>query len=53
MLVIGTGLTGLPELAKVLHDIPADVADRHPAFLGDVSDHLHQLLAPLLAQLRD
>src|SRR5918996_6278577 len=41
------------ELLEVVHDVPADVADGHAALLGQVLDHLDQLLAPLLRQLRD
>src|SRR6185312_11839344 len=53
VLIVRTGLSGLLELAQVVHDVAADVADRHPPLLGDVAHHLDQLLAPLLRELGD
>ena len=41
------------EVTQVLHHVPADVADRDLAVLGDAAHDLHQLLAPLLGQRRD
>ena len=32
---------------------PTEVAHRHPALLGLVPDHLHQVLAPLLGERRE
>src|SRR5579884_1705678 len=52
VLVVRAGLAGLFELAQVVHDVAADVADRDAALLGDVADDLDQLLATLLGQLR-
>src|SRR3954454_391650 len=51
-LVVLAGLAGVLELAQVVHDVAADVADRHAALLGDVADDLDELAAALLVELR-
>src|SRR5476651_2333825 len=51
--VVVTDLAVLDELLEVLHRVPADVANRHAALFGHAPDQLHELLAPLLCQLRD
>ena len=43
VLVVGAGLAGVLELAQVVHDVAADVADRDAALLGDVADDLDEL----------
>src|SRR5580693_136377 len=43
----------LLDAAKVVDLVPADVAHRDACFLGLAVDHLDQLLAPLLGELRD
>src|SRR4051812_597508 len=53
VLVVGARLAGVLELAQVVHDVAADVADRHAALLRDVADHLDQLAAALLVELGD
>ena len=51
VLVVGAGLAGVLELAQVVHDVAADVADRDPALLRDVADDLDELAAALLVEL--
>src|SRR5215211_1159683 len=53
VLVVGTGLARVAQLAQVVHGVAADVADRDLALLGQAAHHLHQLLAPLLGELGD
>src|SRR5215208_7483649 len=51
VLVVGARLAGVAQLAQVVHDLAADVADGDAALLGEVADHLDELAAALLGQL--
>ena len=53
VLVVGAGLARVLQLAQVVHDVAADVADRDAALLGDAAHDLDELLAPLLGELGD
>src|SRR3954463_5851654 len=53
MLVGPADVAVLLELAEVVHDVAADIAHRHASVLGDPAYDAHQVLAPLLGQLRD
>ena len=51
--VVGAGVSVLLELLQVVHGVAADVARGDAALLGHVPNLLHELLAPLLGELRD
>ena len=51
VLVVGAGLARLLQLAQVVHDVAADVADRDAALLDDVARDLDQLAPALLGEL--
>src|SRR4051794_14162969 len=52
-LLVLADLALLAQLAQVVHDVAADVADLDPALLRDVVRDLDELLAALLGQRRD
>src|SRR3954451_23620827 len=58
-LALGAALLVLPhvapraQLAQVVHDVAADIADLDAPLLGDVMEHLDHLLAALLGEGRD
>ena len=51
--VVGAGVAVLLELLQVVDRVAADVARGHAPLLGHVPHLLHELLAPLLGELRD
>src|SRR5688500_4469215 len=53
VLLVDAHLARTDELLQVMHDVAADVADGDAPLLGEVAHDLHELLAPLLGQLRD
>jgi hypothetical protein len=53
VLLVGTRLALLLQLAEVVHDVATDVPDRDAPLLGDPVDDLYQLLATLLGELRN
>src|SRR4051812_38235103 len=53
VLLVRAGLALLLQLAEVVHDVAADVPDRHAALLGDLVNDFDQLLAALLGELGD
>src|SRR3954454_960910 len=52
-LLVLADLALLAQLAQVVHDVAADVADLDAAVLGDVVRHLDELLAALLGERGD
>src|SRR5438270_11445445 len=53
MLLVATDLPLLLQLAQIVHDVAADVADGDAALLGDPAHHAGEVAAALLGQLRD
>src|SRR5438876_7922278 len=53
VLVVGADLALVHELLEVPHRVAPDLAHGDPVLLGHVAHDLHELLPPLLGELRD